>query len=58
MKSFTNHLNEQIEKAKLDAINKYLHIKNKELKSDIEYLLKNMTFTNDEKVMLILDKYT
>lgn len=31
---------------------------NKELKSDIEYLLKNMTFINDEKVMLILDKYT
>ena len=31
---------------------------NKELKSDIEYLLKNMTFTNDEKVMLILDNYT
>lgn len=37
MKSFTNHLNEQIEKAELDAINKYLHSSMKDYLNSINF---------------------
>lgn len=31
---------------------------NKELKEDIQFLLKSIPFTNSEDVMTIIDKYT